>query len=59
MLYIVVYRSGVRDIGCGEDRCTMADMPDLSYLTAEEREIIEGVMKRQKQEEQRENEIMR
>lgn len=40
-------------------RYTMADMPDLSYLTAEEREIIEGVMKRQKQEEQRENEIMR
>lgn len=34
-------------------------MPDLSHLTAEERAIIEGVMMRQKQEEERENEIMR
>lgn len=39
--------------------CKMADMPDLSHLTAEERAIIEGVMMRQKQEEERENEIMR
>lgn len=37
----------------------MVDMPDLSHLTAEERAIIEGVMMRQKQEEERENEIMR
>ncbi|XP_055680202.1 regulating synaptic membrane exocytosis protein 2 isoform X2 [Lutzomyia longipalpis] len=37
----------------------MADMPDLSHLTAEERAIIESVMMRQKQEEERENEIMR
>ncbi|XP_026323576.1 regulating synaptic membrane exocytosis protein 2 isoform X2 [Hyposmocoma kahamanoa] len=37
----------------------MADMPDLSHLTPEERAIIEGVMMRQKQEEQREHEIMR
>lgn len=34
-------------------------MPDLSHLTAEERAIIESVMMRQKQEEERENEIMR
>ncbi|XP_028038738.1 regulating synaptic membrane exocytosis protein 2-like isoform X6 [Bombyx mandarina] len=37
----------------------MADMPDLSHLTPEERAIIEGVIMRQKQEEQREHEIMR
>ncbi|XP_059618331.1 regulating synaptic membrane exocytosis protein 2 isoform X2 [Phlebotomus argentipes] len=37
----------------------MADMPDLSHLTAEERAIIESVMMRQKQEEERENEIMK
>ncbi|XP_063392960.1 regulating synaptic membrane exocytosis protein 2 isoform X12 [Cydia fagiglandana] len=37
----------------------MADMPDLSHLTPEERAIIEGVMLRQRQEEQREHEIMR
>ncbi|CAH0699103.1 unnamed protein product [Spodoptera exigua] len=37
----------------------MADMPDLSHLTPEERAIIEGVMMRQRQEEQREHEIMR
>ncbi|XP_068086466.1 regulating synaptic membrane exocytosis protein 2 [Anabrus simplex] len=37
----------------------MADVPDLSHLTAEERRIIESVMMRQKQEEERENEIMR
>lgn len=41
-------------------RVTMAtDMPDLSHLTPEEREIIQSVMMRQKQEEERENEIMR
>ncbi|KPI93283.1 Regulating synaptic membrane exocytosis protein 2 [Papilio xuthus] len=34
-------------------------MPDLSHLTPEERAIIEGVMMRQRQEEQREHEIMR
>ncbi|XP_075985934.1 rab3 interacting molecule isoform X10 [Anticarsia gemmatalis] len=37
----------------------MADMPDLSHLTPEERAIIESVMMRQRQEEQREHEIMR
>lgn len=37
----------------------MGDMPDLSHLTDEERRIIEGVMMRQKQEEERESEIMR
>ncbi|XP_062556119.1 regulating synaptic membrane exocytosis protein 2 isoform X3 [Armigeres subalbatus] len=37
----------------------MADMPDLSHLTQEERAIIENVMLRQRQEEERENEIMR
>ncbi|CAH0600575.1 unnamed protein product [Chrysodeixis includens] len=37
----------------------MDDMPDLSHLTPEERAIIEGVMLRQRQEEQREHEIMR
>lgn len=36
----------------------MADMPDLSHLTPEERAIIENVMMRQRQEEERENEIM-
>ncbi|VVC92496.1 unnamed protein product, partial [Leptidea sinapis] len=40
-------------------RPAMADMPDLSHLTDEEREIIEGVIMRQRQEEQREHEIMR
>lgn len=34
-------------------------MPDLSHLTAEERAIIEGVMMRQKQEEENEKEIMK
>ncbi|XP_063980189.1 regulating synaptic membrane exocytosis protein 2 isoform X2 [Diachasmimorpha longicaudata] len=37
----------------------MADLPDMSHLTPEERRIIEGVMMRQKQEEEHENEIMR
>lgn len=36
-----------------------SDIPDLSHLTAEERQIIESVMMRQKQEEERELEIMR
>lgn len=34
-------------------------IPDLSHLTLEERQIIESVMMRQKQEEERELEIMR
>ncbi|XP_026687746.1 regulating synaptic membrane exocytosis protein 2-like, partial [Diaphorina citri] len=39
---------------------TNADIiPDLSHLTLEERQIIESVMMRQKQEEERELEIMR
>ncbi|XP_017782935.1 PREDICTED: regulating synaptic membrane exocytosis protein 2 [Nicrophorus vespilloides] len=37
----------------------MDEGPDLSHLTAEERAIIESVMMRQKQEEEREQEIMR
>lgn len=37
----------------------MDDIPDLSHLTPEERAIIENVMHRQKQEEEKENEIMR
>ncbi|CAH2099994.1 unnamed protein product [Euphydryas editha] len=37
----------------------MDDMPDLSHLTPEERAIIEDVIMRQRQEEQREHEIMR
>lgn len=36
-----------------------SEMPDLSHLTPEEREIIESVVHRQKQEEQKEQEIMR
>ncbi|XP_076685266.1 rab3 interacting molecule isoform X5 [Andrena cerasifolii] len=37
----------------------MAAVPDMSHLTAEERSAIEEVMIRQKQEEEKENEIMR
>lgn len=37
----------------------MADMPDLSHLTPEERAIIENVMLRQKQEEENERELMK
>ena len=37
----------------------MADMPDLSHLTPEERAIIENVMQRQKQEEDNERELMK
>lgn len=37
----------------------MADMPDLSHLTPEERAIIENVMHRQKQEEENERELMK
>lgn len=37
----------------------MAALPDMSHLTAEERNAIEEVMIRQKQEEEKENEIMR
>lgn len=37
----------------------MADMPDLSHLTPEERAIIENVMLRQKQEEDSEQELMK
>lgn len=36
-----------------------SDLPDLSHLTPEERQIIQSVMMRQKQEEERELEIMR
>ena len=34
-------------------------MPDLSHLTDEERNIIEGVMRRQKIEEEHESELVR
>lgn len=34
-------------------------MPDLSHLTEEERRIIESVMARQKEEEDREKEILK
>lgn len=34
-------------------------MPDLSHLTGEERKIIESVILRQKEEEEREQEILR
>ncbi|CAG9808290.1 unnamed protein product [Chironomus riparius] len=37
----------------------MADMPDLSHLTPEERAIIENVISRQKQEEETERELMK
>lgn len=37
----------------------MAEGPDLSHLTPEERLIIESVMMRHQQEEMREHEIMR
>jgi regulating synaptic membrane exocytosis protein 2 len=37
----------------------MADMPDLSHLTPEERAIIENVMLRQKHEEDTEKELMK
>jgi len=34
-------------------------MPDLSHLTAEERKIIESVLLRQREEEEKEQEILR
>lgn len=37
----------------------MAAVPDMSHLTPEERSTIEEVIIRQKQEEEKENEIMR
>lgn len=39
----------------------MAELPqpDMSHLTAEERRIIEGVLMRQKEEEEQDHEIMR
>lgn len=37
----------------------MADMPDLSHLTPEERAIIENVIHRQKAEEETERELMK
>lgn len=50
---------GGRALRTGWPPPAMADMPDLSHLTVEERAIIEGVMMRQRQEEQHEHEIMR
>lgn len=44
--------------GGGGNQKKMADMPDLSHLTAEEQAIIQNVLMRQKQEEEQENEIM-
>lgn len=39
----------------------MAELPqpDMSHLTPEERRIIEGVLMRQKEEEEQDHEIMR
>jgi len=37
----------------------MDEMPDLSHLTPHERMQIENVLMRQKQEEEKQNEIMR
>jgi len=34
-------------------------MPDLGHLTAEERQIIESVLLRQREEEEKEQEILR
>ena len=34
-------------------------MPDLSHLTEEERKIIESVLQRQREEEEKEQEILR
>ncbi|KAG8225197.1 hypothetical protein J437_LFUL009497 [Ladona fulva] len=50
-------------VGMAPQMGMMPDMapplPDLSHLTPEERRIIESVMLRQKQEEEKENEVMR
>lgn len=56
---IKILKKGVKNTHKKRIGVIMADMPDLSHLTPEERAIIENVMQRQKQEEDRENEIMR
>ena len=38
---------------------SMADMPDLSHLTEEERKIIMAVMDRQKEEEEKEDAMLK
>ena len=40
-------------------RPSLPPMPDLSHLTEEERKIIESVLQRQREEEEREQEILR
>jgi len=40
-------------------RPSLPPMPDLSHLTAEERKIIESVLLRQREEEEKEQEILR
>jgi regulating synaptic membrane exocytosis protein 2 len=40
-------------------RPSLPPMPDLSHLTAEERQIIEAVLLRQREEEEKEQEILR
>jgi len=40
-------------------RPSLPPMPDLSHLTAEERQIIESVLLRQREEEEKEQEILR
>lgn len=47
------------DAAAEEEEVEMEEGPDLSHLTPEERAIIESVMMRQRQEEEREQEIMR
>uniref|UniRef100_A0A1B6CKH8 Regulating synaptic membrane exocytosis protein 2 n=1 Tax=Clastoptera arizonana TaxID=38151 RepID=A0A1B6CKH8_9HEMI len=54
-----VFDNNIKYIGLAVLLVMASDMPDLSHLTAEERQIIESVMMRQKQEEEREHEIMR
>lgn len=38
---------------------SMSDLPDLSHLTEEERKIIMGVMARQKEEEEKEQAMLK
>lgn len=40
-------------------RPSLPPMPDLSHLTAEERQIIESVMLRQREEEEKEQEMIK
>ncbi len=40
-------------------RPSLPPMPDLSHLTEEERKLIESVLQRQREEEEKEQEILR